>query len=202
MFTGIVTHRGTVLGVEDRGEDLRLEIEAGNGFLEGCKEGDSIACSGACLTAVDIGENRFFADVSVETLRCTTIAQWGAGQRVNLERSMRADGRFDGHMVSGHVDGMAELVSSKALASSLDLEFEVEGDLAGYIAAKGSVCLDGVSLTVNAVDDCRFSVCIIPHTQVMTGLAQLSPGDRVNIEVDLVARYLQRLLQQSGVVSG
>ncbi|NNE05631.1 MAG: riboflavin synthase [Xanthomonadales bacterium] len=194
MFTGIVTHSALLAGIEHKAEDRRLTFETDPAFLDGCRAGDSIAVSGVCLTAMDVSEKRFCADVSVETLRCTTIGDWQTGQRVNLERPMRADGRFDGHLVSGHVDGTAVLVANTPQARSLVLTFEVGHELSRYIAPKGSVCLDGVSLTVNDVSGDQFQVNIIPHTRDVTGLGGLQPDERVNIEVDLVARYLQRLL--------
>lgn len=194
MFTGIVTHSALLAGIEHKAEDRRLTFEADQGFLDGCREGDSIAVSGVCLTATGLSEKRFSADVSVETLGCTTIGGWQTGRRVNLERPMRADGRFDGHMVSGHVDGTAVLVASTPQARSQVLTFEVSHVLSRYIAPKGSVCLDGVSLTVNDVNGDQFQVNIIPHTRDVTGLGGLQQDERVNIEVDLVARYLQRLL--------
>lgn len=199
MFTGIVTHKAKLLHIEARGGDFRLTFETGPGLLDDCREGDSIAVSGVCLTVVEPSGLRFRADVSVETLNCTTIGQWQPGQRVNLERPMRADGRFDGHMVSGHVDGTASLVSRESQARSEALTFEVAADLSRFIAEKGSVCLDGVSLTVNEVRGRRFVVNIIPHTLAVTGLGEIQQGQHVNVEVDLVARYLQRLLDQQEV---
>lgn len=196
MFTGIVTHAATLLDVRDQGGDSRMVFRTDPGFLGDCREGDSIAVSGVCLTAVIISGDEFEADVSLETLRCTTMGQWKPGQRVNLERPMRADGRFDGHMVSGHVDGTALLVSVHSEARSNALTFEVAQGLSRFIAEKGSVCLDGVSLTVNEVNGNRFVVNIIPHTQEVTGLGELMQGESANIEVDLVARYVQRLIEQ------
>lgn len=197
MFTGIVTAKGTVQRKTATGGDCRLTIDCGALSLEGCRSGDSICVSGACLTmlepAWDATGGHFQADVSQETLGLTTLGQLSEGQAVNLELALQAQDRLGGHLVSGHVDGMAELVSRRPDARAERLEFEVPAALARYLARKGSVCLDGVSLTVNDVDACRFGVCLIPHTLEVTTLGELRPGGRVNLEVDLVARYLERL---------
>ena len=159
------------------------------------KVGDSISISGVCLTMLEPDASGFSADVSVETLDKTSIGSRIVGDRVNLELAMRASDRLGGHLVSGHVDGLAKLVSRKADARSERFLFETDRGLARYIAPKGSACLDGVSLTVNEVDDNRFSICIIPHTLAVTTLGDLAVGEKVNLEVDLVARYLDRLNQ-------
>ncbi len=164
--------------------------------------GASIACAGVCLTVVDRGAGWFALEASAETLACTTLGQWRTGTRVNLERPLRAGDELGGHIVSGHVDGLAEMVERSPAGGSLRFVFTAPGPLARFIAAKGSLALDGVSLTVNEVEDqpdriCRFSVNIIAHTQVATTLGALSPGDRVNLEVDALARYVARLSERS-----
>lgn len=201
MFTGIVTAKGSLRQKTTLGGDCRLWIDCGRLPLDGARTGDSICVSGVCLTmleprkdaGLDAGGGRFHADVSQETLGLTTLGQLREGQAVNLELPLQAQDRLGGHLVSGHVDGMATLVSRRPDARAERLEFEAPGPLARYLARKGSVCLDGVSLTVNDVDGCRFGVCLIPHTLDVTTLGALRPGERVNLEVDLVARYLERL---------
>jgi len=194
MFTGIVETRGTLERKTEVGGDCRLVIHTGALSLAGCRTGDSICVSGACLTMLDPEPDRFTADVSQETLTVTTLGRVEAGGHVNLELAMGLEDRIGGHMVTGHVDGKARLLSRYPDARAERYEFEAPHDLARYIARKGSVCLDGVSLTVNAVDGDRFSVCLIPHTMEITTLGQLQPGDEVNLEVDLIARYLERLM--------
>ena len=195
MFTGIVTSTGILQEKTPVGGDCRLTIDCGDLSLDGAREGDSICVSGACLTMLEPSGNRFAADVSQETLGVTTLGRLQMGQAVNLELAMRADDRLGGHLVTGHVDGLATLLSRRSDARAERLDFEVPKELARYVARKGSVCLDGVSLTVNSVDGCRFSVCLIPHTLDITTLGDLRPGDVVNFEVDLVARYLERLAE-------
>lgn len=197
MFTGIVTAMGTVRQKTAAGDDCRLTIDCGRLSLDGCRSGDSISVSGVCLTMLEPGRHadggRFHADVSQETLDVTTLGGLREGQAVNLELALQAHDRLGGHLVSGHVDGLATLLSRRPDARAERLEFEVPVPLARYLARKGSVCLDGVSLTVNDVDGRRFGVCLIPHTLEVTTLGGLRPGVRVNVEVDLVARYLERL---------
>ena len=155
--------------------------------------GDSIAVSGVCLTMLEPEETGFSADVSNETLELTTLGNLGSGQQVNLELAMGLEDRLGGHMVSGHVDGKGRLLSRRKDARAERFEFEVPAGLARYVAKKGSICIDGVSLTVNEVDGARFAVCLIPHTLEVTTLGDLQAGDEVNMEVDLIARYLERL---------
>jgi riboflavin synthase len=193
MFTGIVTHTGVLEERTGRAGDLRLRFAAVETFLDACVEGDSIAVAGVCLTAVDVGHGRFSADVSAETVDRTTLGALQQGDSVNLERAMRLGDRLDGHLVSGHVDGVARLLTSRPDGSSRRLELEAPPGLMRYIARKGSVCLDGVSLTVNNVGGARFGVCVIPHTLEITTLGGLAPGAGLNLEVDLIARYLERL---------
>jgi len=195
MFTGIVTSKGQLLQRTTIGGDCRLTFSCGDLTLDGSGTGDSICVSGACLTMLEPGTGRFSADVSQETLQLTTLGELSEGQDVNLELAMRAEDRLGGHLVTGHVDGVATLLKRQPDARAERLDFEVPVELARYVARKGSVCLDGVSLTVNSVNGCRFSVCLIPHTLEVTTLGGLQPGDRVNLEVDLVARYLERLAE-------
>lgn len=194
MFTGIVETKGTLEQKIDIGGDCRLVIHTGDLSLETCSTGDSISVSGACLTMLDPEPHRFSADVSQETLSLTILGGVEAGGEVNLELAMGLEDRMGGHMVTGHVDGLAKLVSRHEDARSERFEFEVPAQLAKYVARKGSVCIDGVSLTVNGVDGNRFDVCLIPHTMEITTLGRLQPGDAVNLEVDLIARYLERLM--------
>jgi riboflavin synthase len=194
MFTGIVETTGTLERKIEIGGDVRLVIHTGALSLAACGSGDSICVSGACLTMLDPEPNRFTADVSQETLTVTTLGQVDEGGHVNLELAMGLEDRIGGHMVTGHVDGKARLLSRHTDARAERYEFEAPHELARYVARKGSVCLDGVSLTVNAVDGDTFSVCLIPHTMDITTLGELQPGDEVNLEVDLIARYLERLM--------
>jgi riboflavin synthase len=196
MFTGLIQSIGTLVSVEHRGGDRRLLIEARAGFLTGVKLGDSIACSGVCLTVVGKRARRFTADVSVETLSTTTARSWHAGTPLNLEKALTLAQPLGGHLVSGHVDGVGRFASRKADARSARLKFTVPKALARYIARKGSICVDGVSLTVNDVGGGGFGVNIVPHTLRETTLGRLTPGDPVNLEVDLLARYLERLIKK------
>ena len=193
MFTGIVKATGTVKEVLPLGGDSRLLIDAGGMDLSGCSEGDSIAVAGTCLTMLQPGGGRFGADVSAETLSLTTLGSLQAGQRVNLELALTLADRLGGHLVTGHVDGVARLVSRAADGRSEQFAFEIPGGLEKYVARKGSVCIDGVSLTVNDVSGQAFAVCVIPHTLASTTLGELLPGGLVNIEIDLLARYVERL---------
>jgi riboflavin synthase len=195
MFTGIVAATGELQSRESFDGDLRIRFEVPSSLMVGASIGDSISISGVCLTMLDPDAIGFSADLSAETLDKTSLGNRRPGDRVNLELAMRASDRLGGHMVSGHVDGLAGLVSRTTDARSERFLFETERSLARYIAPKGSVCLDGVSLTVNDVDDNRFSICIIPHTLTVTTLGGLAAGEKVNIEVDLIARYLDRLNQ-------
>ena len=195
MFTGIVAATGILKSRESFNGDLRIRFDVPSVMMSGCKVGDSISVSGVCLTMLEPDETGFSADLSVETLDKTSLGDRHTGDSVNLELAMRASDRLGGHLVSGHVDGLAELVSRTEDARSERFLFKTSRGLARYIAPKGSACLDGVSLTVNDVDDNRFSICIIPHTLSVTTLGGLSVGDKVNLEVDLIARYLDRLNQ-------
>ncbi len=195
MFTGIIEATGTIRSIRETGGDWRLTVGTAALDLRDVQLGDSIAVNGVCLTAVSIGDNNFSADVSRETLACTTLQGLREGDAINLEKALTPQSRLGGHIVSGHVDGLAELLSRRIDGRSERLEFRVPQELARYIAHKGSVCLDGVSLTVNAVNGCEFGVNIIPHTAERTTLQALRPGSKVNLEVDVISRYLERLLQ-------
>jgi riboflavin synthase len=199
MFTGLVTDIGEVLSVKPRAEDLhRLKIACAYPRAS-ITDGASIACSGACLTVVSAGEEDgrtwFATDAAAETLRVTTVGTWRHGTRINLERALKIGDELGGHLVSGHVDGLAELMSREDLGDMARLVFRAPAELARFIAQKGSVALDGVSLTVNAVEGDRFAVLIIPHTLQVTTLGALRPGAGVNLEVDQMARYAARLMQ-------
>ena len=194
MFTGIVASTGILEGKTMTGGDCRLHISCGDLNFDSAQVGDSISVSGACLTMLEPGSTGFFADVSLETLSLTTLGQLREGQAINLELAMGLEARLGGHLVTGHIDGKARLLSRHEDARAERFEFEVPDQLARYIAKKGSVCLDGVSLTVNEVDGSKFSVCLIPHTLEVTTLGSLGTGDEVNLEVDLIARYLERLM--------
>ena len=191
MFTGIITDVGSVRSVERPG-DTRFVIETGYDPA-GAPIGASIACSGPCLTVVDKGPDWFAVDASAETLSKTTLGQWQQGTKVNLERPLKIGDEFGGHMVTGHIDTTAEIVGRRADGASLRLDVLAPAEFMRYIAPRGAVALDGISLTVNDVEGDRFGVNVIPHTQRATALVGLAPGDRVNLEIDLVARYLDRL---------
>ena len=196
MFTGIVAAVGTLLERNDRGGDCRLRIAAETLDLGDTGIGDSIAVNGCCLTVVELEANGFSADVSNETLRCTTLGSLEPGRRVNLEKAMCLGDRLGGHLVSGHVDGIGALLRRESDGDSLRLSLRAPAGLARYIARKGCICIDGASLTVNEVDGTDFGVNIIPHTRAETIIGQYREGQQVNLEVDLLARYLERL--QSG----
>lgn len=195
MFTGIVQGTGTVSALRERSGDVSLDIAPGRLSLRDSKTGDSVAVSGVCLTITDLGDTRIAVDVSRETLAHTTLGELEPRRPVNLELALRAGDPLGGHLVSGHVDAVGTLVTRRQDGRSWRLQFEVPRDLARYVAPKGSICIDGVSLTVNEVDGARFDVNVIPHTLDVTTLGALEPGARVNIEVDLIARYLQRLAE-------
>ncbi len=194
MFTGIIQAVGCIAAREERGGDVRLVVDAASLDLGDVRTGDSIAVAGVCLTALDIEGTRFAADVSNETLALTTLGLLAAGDAVNLEKALRLSDRLGGHLVSGHVDGTGRVVAIGDDARSQRWTFEVPAALARYIAVKGSVCADGVSLTVNEVDGTRFGINLIPHTLSVTTFDRRRPGDAVNIEVDLMARYAERLV--------
>lgn len=198
MFTGIISDLGEVLDIHEKAEGLRRVTIACGYDPDSITIGASIACSGVCLTVVERGRagNRssFTVDTAGETLRMTSAADWERGTKLNLERALRLGEELGGHMVSGHVDGLAEVVSRDDFVDSVALSFRVPAELARFIAPKGSVALDGISLTVNEVKGDTFSVLIIPHTLQVTTIGALQPGARVNLEVDQMARYAARLL--------
>jgi riboflavin synthase len=196
MFTGIVQGVGRVRSVESHGGDVTLWFDTGELSLAGIEIGGSIAVNGACLTAVQLEPHAFAADLSRETLALTTAGNWTHGTRINLEKALTAGQALGGHYVTGHVDGVGQVVSRHDDARSVRVEFEVPDELARYVARKGSICVDGVSLTVNGVDGCRFDVNLVPHTLEMTILGDYRPGTRVNLEVDIIARYLERLVAE------
>ncbi|HVT31107.1 MAG TPA: riboflavin synthase [Rhodanobacteraceae bacterium] len=198
MFTGIIEATGRVARVEPRGGDVRLLIDAGAFDLRDVAIGDSISVSGACLTAVAIENGMLAFDVSTETLSRTSIGALGIGARVNLEKALRLSDRLGGHLVSGHVDGIGSVVAIQADARSQRWTFELPAELARYAAPKGSIAIDGVSLTINEVDGNRFGVSLIPHTIGVTTLGDRKVGDPVNIEVDMIARYVERLTFAGG----
>lgn len=194
MFTGIVQTTGTVEIMDPRGGDVRLGIRCPSLDPEELVVGDSVAVSGVCLTAVDMNSSGFSADVSKETLDHTTLGSKKPGSRVNLERALTLSTPLGGHLVTGHVDGVAEILGRVEEARSVRFDIRVPESLARFVARKGSVCLDGVSLTVNRIGDVDFDVNIVPHTFEVTTLDEWRPGAQVNLEVDIVARYLERLL--------
>ena len=193
MFSGIVKGTGRVLASVDLGADRRLSIDTRDVDLPSLETGCSIAVNGVCLTAVDCADGQFTADVSRETLSATTLGELSSGDPVNLEGALRLTDTVDGHLVTGHVDGVGRVVGVKPDARSTGLRITVDGSLMRYIARKGSVAVDGVSLTVNAVDEDAFEVNIVPHTSEVTVISGYRTGRAVNIEVDIVARYLERL---------
>jgi riboflavin synthase len=195
MFTGIVTGLGTVRDIAPAGggRDMRLVIASPWPETAAIPLGASIACSGCCLTAIELGPDWFAVNASDETLSKTTLGAWRVGSRVNLERPLKVGDELGGHIVSGHIDGVGEVLSAEPVNGSVRWTFRVPDPLARFIAPKGSVAVDGVSLTVNEVRGPEFSVNIIPHTSAVTTFGFLRPGDPVNIEIDTVARYVARL---------
>ena len=193
MFSGIVRGTGRVLDRADLGGDRRLTIDTREVALPRLATGCSIAVNGVCLTAADCGDERFWADVSLETLSATTLGELSRGDRVNLESALRLNDTVDGHLVTGHVDGIGRVVGVEPAARSTEIRIAFDEALMRYIARKGSVAVDGVSLTVNAVHEDAFDVNIVPHTNDVTVISEYRPGRAVNIEVDIVARYLERL---------
>jgi|ERR1043165_350075 riboflavin synthase len=195
MFTGIVTDIGEVVAVEQRAEGLRRITIACAYDPATIAIGASICCAGVCMTVVAKGKNSFSVDAAAETLRLTTVGRWKKGTRVNLERALKVGDELGGHLVSGHVDGLVELIARNDLTDTANLNFRAPKPLARFIAQKGSVALDGVSLTVNDVTADTFSVLIIPHTLKVTTIGRLRQGDSLNLEVDVMARYAARLME-------
>lgn len=198
MFTGIIESVGEIRALTPCGGDLRLVVGSGRLDMAAVALGDSIAVNGVCLTVVAFDANSFSADVSAETVACTTLADFRPGTRVNLELAMLPTTRLGGHLVSGHVDGVGEIRRRWSDARSERFRLQAPAGLAKYIAAKGSICVDGISLTVNAVEGNEFELNIVPHTLASTTLGGYQAGQRVNLEVDIIARYLERLLGADG----
>lgn len=199
MFTGIIEAKGRVVALEHRGGDLRLSIHSNELDFSDIQLGDSIATNGVCLTVIELLKDSdkvlgYVADVSVETLTLTTIGKWQIADEVNLEKALTPQTRMGGHMVSGHVDGVGEVLRMHSDARAWRFILKAPDTLAKYIAHKGSITVDGVSLTVNAVRGNEFELAIVPHTMNKTVIAGYAPGTKVNLEVDLIARYLERLL--------
>ena len=194
MFTGIIEAIGTIRALSPKGGDVRVYVETGKLDLADVKLGDSIAVNGVCLTAVELPGDGFWADVSLETLARTAFIDLKTGSKVNLEKALTPSSRLGGHLVSGHVDGVGEILKREDNARAIQFTVRAPRELAKYIALKGSITVDGTSLTVNAVNGAEFELTIVPHTLVETIMADYRPGRQVNLEVDLLARYLERLL--------
>jgi len=197
MFTGIIQAKGSIQEINSSKEGAHLKINSNTLNLSDSKIGDSIAVDGVCLTVTELSEDWFSADVSNETMSCTTFSELSQGQSVNLERSLRLNQGIDGHLVSGHVDGIGEIHSIDEDGDSVRIKVEVQGDIMKYIANKGSICINGVSLTVNSVESNIFDVNIVPHTFSVTTLGDLKLNSFVNLEIDLIARYVEKLYNQN-----
>ena len=196
MFTGIITGVGTLLESTQQGQDARLKIAVGSLPFKQVELGESIAVNGVCLTVVDFDETTFSADASSETLRLTTLGAAQAGDALNLERALQVQDRLGGPLVSGHVDGMGKVAAITPHQQEAQVwAFQAPAELMKFIAVKGSICIDGVSLTINTVQNDQFEVMLIPHTIAHTAFSQRSVGDSINLEVDMIARYVERLLQ-------
>lgn len=193
MFTGIIEAVGKIEARSQEKGEWRLKFSTGDLDLSDVKIGDSIAVSGCCLTVVEKQATAFLADVSNETMRCTSLGTLEIGSAVNLEKAMLATDRFGGHIVSGHVDGVGHLIKVENEGQSIKMTFKIPSNLSKYVAAKGSICVDGTSLTVNEANDDYFAVNLIPHTQDETVSGSYQIGDSVNLEVDIIARYLERM---------
>ncbi|MEZ5535917.1 MAG: riboflavin synthase [Thiolinea sp.] len=194
MFTGIIQAVGKIADMRHQSGDMRLSIDTGKLDMADVALGDSIAVNGVCLTAVELSGSRFAADVSTETLSLTSLGQLRNGSPVNLEKALTLSTRLGGHLVSGHVDGLGEVLSRHDDARSVRFTIQAPAKLAKYISAKGSICIDGTSLTVNKVNGAQFELNIVPHTLQETIMGQYQSGSKVNLEVDVIARYLERLL--------
>ena len=202
MFTGITQSTGKIISIKPGSVDTRLSVDVANMFFDDVEMGESISINGACMTVVAFDKKSFSADVSRESLAMTTLGGLKTGSPVNLERAMRLTDRLGGHLVSGHVDGVGQITKRLTEGRSIKFTIRVPDELVKYIAHKGSVCIDGVSLTVNEVKDNEFSLQIIPHTLQVTIFSEYSVGNDVNIEVDIIARYLERLLMSDEKSSG
>ena len=195
MFTGIIESVGEIAEIQNVGGDYRLNIASGKLDLSDLKLGDSVAVNGICLTVTELTGRGFWADVSAETVACSTFATLQHSDRVNLEKALTPSSRLGGHLVSGHVDGVGEIVAREAVGGSIKFTIKVPSELTRYIAEKGSITINGISLTVNRIEGASFELNIVPHTQGETTLEDFKPGALVNVEVDQIARYLERLLQ-------
>ncbi|WP_321276319.1 riboflavin synthase [Thiomicrorhabdus indica] len=194
MFTGIIQAEGKIAKIEPQNGDVKMTIQTGKLDMLDVALGDSIAANGICLTAIEFGDDYYVADVSGETLSVTTAGEWKVGTPVNLEKALRLQDRLGGHLVSGHVDGVGEVKEISQDARSWRYQVEAPIEICKYIAAKGSICINGISLTVNKVDGCVFDVNIVPHTRQETTIKHFEVGSHVNLEVDLLARYLERMM--------
>ncbi|GBL04660.1 riboflavin synthase [Glaciecola sp. KUL10] len=194
MFTGIIEAIGTISALKNHGDDLRLTVNVGKLDMSDVHLGDSISTNGVCLTVVDFGSDYYSVDVSKETIKYSGFANYQVGSKVNLEKAMRADTRFGGHIVSGHVDGVGEVLAVNDHTRYVEVWVKAPDELAKYIAHKGSITVDGVSLTVNEVKGASFMLWLIPHTLQETIIGMYKPGTKINLEVDVIARYLERLM--------
>ncbi|PCJ88987.1 MAG: riboflavin synthase [Thiotrichaceae bacterium] len=194
MFTGIIEAVGRIQNIKPVGGDMRLHVGVGSLDMDDVQLGDSIAVNGVCLTAVEFDKQSFVADVSNETMTLTSLKDLAVASEVNLEKALLPTTRLGGHLVSGHVDGLGEVVSIKEVSRSIQIIIKSPDELKHYIAMKGSICIDGTSLTVNKITNTDFEINIVPHTQQQTIIKNYRPGTMVNLEVDLIARYLERLL--------
>lgn len=201
MFTGIIEAVGTIAELSSKGDDMRVRIETGELDLSDVKLGDSIAVNGVCLTVIDLPGDGFWADVSAETLQRTIFPRLRIGVRVNLEKAMLPTDRFGGHMVSGHVDGTGKIVGRQDTGRFVRLRVQMPPILAKYIVPKGSICMNGISLTINGVKGNKFELTIVPHTLQQTNLDDYQVGSPVNLEVDMVARYVERMLHDDNTVA-
>ncbi|MDH5924951.1 riboflavin synthase [Vibrio lentus] len=195
MFTGIVEAVGTLSAITPRGEDITVTVNVGNLDMADVKLGDSIATNGVCLTVVEYNDRSYSADLSLETLKKTGFVDYQAGDKVNLEKAMLPTTRFGGHIVSGHVDGVGEIVERTQVGRAIEFWVEMPAEISKYVAQKGSVTVDGISLTVNDLRKNAFKLTIVPHTSSETTIDQFNVGRKVNLEVDVLARYMERLLQ-------
>ncbi|WED21288.1 riboflavin synthase [Vibrio sp. JC009] len=197
MFTGIIEAVGTLTAITPRGEDISITVESGKLDMSDVKLGDSIATNGVCLTVVAFTESSYTADLSLETLKKTGFAQYSVGDKVNLEKAMLPTTRFGGHIVSGHVDGVGTIVERNQVGRAVEFWVEMPEDISRYVAQKGSITVDGISLTVNDLRKNAFKLTIVPHTSEETTIDKFNVGRKVNLEVDVLARYMERLLTAS-----
>lgn len=195
MFTGIIEAVGTVVAITPKGEDISITVDAGSLDMSDVKLGDSIATNGVCLTVTQLTGTRYSADLSLETLKKTGFSAYGIGEKVNLEKAMLPTTRFGGHIVSGHVDGVGEILERQPVGRAIEFWVAMPHEIAHYVAEKGSITVDGISLTVNALRKNAFKLTIVPHTSQETTIDRFQVGRKVNLEVDVMARYMERLLQ-------